>query len=241
MLGSAAGGELQFQRAEFAPSAESAPASTCFSCGQNINGPHYDLSGQIICSTCANQWEINKKPATQAVLRGTLWGFGAALLGAVIMAVVEGVTGFQFALAAILVGHLVGTAVRKGCSGLGSRRCQWIAVVLTYFGITISYMPGFFRDMETRHPELKAARAQKTASRAPLHAPQAAKTVALGLAAIVVLAASMPFLGLLAGISGILNALIIFFGLSRAWRMTGPDRRILTGPFPVEQSAPANA
>ena len=35
------------------------------------------------------------------------------------------------------------------------------------------------------------------------------------------------------GVGGILTALIIFFGLSRAWRYTKPDEVPIVGPYPV--------
>jgi hypothetical protein len=58
-------------------------------------------------------------------------------------ALVAILTGLEVGLIAILVGYMVGRAVRHGSGGLGGRPQQILAVVLTYFAITTSYLPVF--------------------------------------------------------------------------------------------------
>ena len=48
-------------------------------------------------------------------------------------------TNIEFGLMAIGVGWLVGKAVMKGSNMRGGRRYQILALVLTYFAITLSY------------------------------------------------------------------------------------------------------
>jgi len=40
-----------------------------------------------------------------------------------------------------------------------------------------------------------------------------------------------PFLGLSAGLSGLLTILIMFFGLKQAWTLTDRVRILVTGPY----------
>ena len=45
------------------------------------------------------------------------------------------------------------------------------------------------------------------------------------------LALAAPFLSLASGISGLLNIVIIFFGLQNAWKLTGRTDLFITGPY----------
>src|SRR2546426_12468468 len=59
-------------------------------------------------------------------------GLGAAVVGAAIYFGIAALTGYEFGLVAIVVGLLVGGAVRKGSNGRGGRRYQLLAAFLTY-------------------------------------------------------------------------------------------------------------
>ncbi len=67
------------------------------------------------------------------MLRAALYGAGAALVAIV--------TGYEIGLISILVGITVGKAIRRGSHGWGGRPQQILAVALTYFAITSSYIP----------------------------------------------------------------------------------------------------
>ena len=54
---------------------------------------------------------------------------------------------------------------------------------------------------------------------------------------LVAVSLAAPVLELADGLNGILGLAILFFGLAQAWRMTGRDSRVLSGPYstkPVE-------
>jgi hypothetical protein len=201
-------GDLQFNRAEFE---REPPKLACAACHAEIPEEYYQLNGVPVCAACAGVWRAGQRePAKSDMMRGTLFGLGAALAGAVGMALIAKVTGLQFSLAAIGVGWLVGMAMRKGANGFGSRKCQLVAVALAYLGITLSYLPAIVKGLETG---------------------RVSKVI------LVVVALAAPVLELAGGINGILGLVILFFGLSQAWRMTGRDKRVLSGPFstkPVE-------
>ena len=159
--------------------------------------------------------------------RAILYGLGAAVAGSAIFALVS-LTGFQFSIVAILVGVMVGKAIRKGVEGQTTRMCQVLAVILTYGAITTSYVPMLVSTA------MKAAKAKKTAAAANTDTPTPAKasitpkTAVAGLVAapIILVAVSLvlPFLVLVhSPLSGLINLVIIFIGLRQAWRLTAPS------------------
>jgi hypothetical protein len=201
---------LQFQKAEFAD-----PRAKCRACQSPLSGNYFQFAGAMICPACATRVQsAQAEPDHSGLIRGTLFGLGAAVACAVGYATILVVTGFELALVSIAVGYLVGRAVRIGSHGLGGRRCQAIAVVLTYLAITISYLPLLLKNIE-------ATSAQIAGAIVPL----------LGIAL------AYPFLQLQDGIGGILGIAIIAFGLLQAWRQTARDRRVVTGPFTLAETA----
>ena len=78
--------------------------------------------------------------------------------------------GFQIGIVALLVGWMVGKAIRNGSYGVGGRPQQILAVVLTYFAISTSFFPaaGLHR-RETWSGEPKSAAGNPDATiRAPV-------------------------------------------------------------------------
>ena len=226
---------LQFQKAEFAD-----PRPKCVMCRAAIDQDYYHLAGQVICPACAEQARSTQhRPKGQWVMRGTLYGAGAALACSICYAIITMVTGFELALISILVGYLIGRAVRTGSYGLGGRRLQIVAVILTYLSITTSYAPLIVKSVWDSNKKEDSATAGKAGAANPGTAPQE-KVAApppsgllFAVAFIIGISLISPFLGLTEGVSGFLGILIIFFGLSRAWRETARDERLLLGPYSV--------
>jgi hypothetical protein len=220
---------LQFQKAEFADN-----APRCTACKLGFGSEFFQLAGQNICPACADLVRKNQEhPSNSAVARGLLYGAGAALVCFIGYAAIIMITGMSLALVAILVGYLVGSAVRKGSRGLSGRRCQIAAVALTYLAITFSYIPAGIREAMKQDTAAKTEARQSKAGEPPKEGSLFVAILALSGVAIV-----FPFLALGDGFSGILGLLIIGLGLQRAWRLTARDERLLTGPFQREE-APA--
>lgn len=228
---------LQFQTVQ--------PADTrpqCTQCSTAINDQYYHLGGQVICLTCANRAENDQRqPKNTWLMRGALYGFGAAVACSIGYALVSWFTNMEFALLSILVGYAVGRAVRIGSHGLGGRACQVIAVALTYFAITASYVPLIVKaSYEMAEKAESKAAAEKKASPAS-DAPSATGILAF-FALIFGLAFVAPVLNVTEGFSGLIGVAIIFFGLSKAWQQTARDERLLMGPYStVEPPPPAPA
>ena len=248
--------ELQFEHAVPVPG--TAPATSehklCVPCRAAITDQYFHAQGQVVCPACAGRIEAGQQaPPPTSLLKAALYGAGAAFAGAVLYALVAIITGLQIGLLAILVGIMVGKAIRHASGGLGGRPQQILAVALTYFAITTSYIPVFLYDL-AKHPQRTAQNGAKSVpptaqskagvapSAAPADSPPRASSPAprpkmsfiVALAYILALALVAPFLSLTSGFSGLLTIVIIFFGLQRAWHLTGRTEILIAGPYSAE-------
>ena len=232
------GGELQFERAEYA-GGHSGP--TCSTCKQPAETEYHQLNGRVFCSACRAQIEraIEKLRKSGSLPRAALFGLGAAIVGALIYYAVSAATGYEFGLIAVVVGVLVGKAVRKGSGSVGGPRYQALAMVLTYFSIASTYVPS----LTTAFYE-GAAQHQKSAAAAPAQSPTVTETperkVHLGVVAVYsfmfVLALAAPVLG---GFRNILGTIIMGIGLWEAWKFNRRVQVKFTGPFAVSGAQPS--
>ena len=70
-----------------------------------------------------------------------VFGLGAGVVGAGIYYAVIAIANLEIGIVAILIGYMVGYAVRKGAGGRGGRRFQVLAVALTYASVALAYTP----------------------------------------------------------------------------------------------------
>ena len=221
--------QLQFRTIE----AENTTARRCAACGSPIVGEYYQISGHDACSTCAEGRKAaqQRKGGAGHFLRATMFGMGAALAGTAIYAIIELALHIQLSLIAILVGVIVGKAVLKGAGGCRGRRYQFLAITLTYFSITSSFIPVVISEI-----------AKKEKAKASVEAPAQTQPKITGGGALVGLAAALtilvgislasPIIELFSdGFGGILTIVIIGIGLRQAWRLTRPDRVPIVGPL----------
>ena len=237
-------GELQFAKADFGTDK---PKLKCRACQADIEEIYYQLDGADICAQCQEKAAAAREiPRASHLLKAGWFGFGGALAGAAAYAAVEMATGYTIGFVAILAGWLVGKAVRSGAGGLGGRRLQVLAVALTWFSITMGYVPSIIksaldegkREENNKKSGSAAKSVDKQEGKAAQAAPDAVKeplpNPALALAMFFGLILVSPFLILFNGIGGIINALIMFWGLQQAWTMTAADARAITGPYSVK-------
>ncbi len=241
--------DLQFEHAEPLPSAD-APATSgkgCVACKRPIAGTYYHAQGQVVCPSCADRIQSGQQaPPALSLARAALYGAGAGLAGALLYATVAIVTGLEVGLIAIVVGYMVGKAIRHASRGLGGRPQQILAVTLTYFAITTSYIPVFiYNTAKHRHQVAQTGQTQaQSAPQAgasqragPVTTPRPRPSLGAALVFLLVLAAVAPFLSLGSGISGLISLFIIFIGLQRAWMLTGRSEILVMGPY--ESAEPA--
>lgn len=122
--------------------AAAAASGPCSQCGQAIGESYFLSAGQTWCPECIRRAPLlapasGCRPLALAVLFGVLAAVGAAGLWALIVIL----TGYQLGLVAIVVGILVGLAVRKGSGGTGGRRYQVLAMVLTVAALAYASVP----------------------------------------------------------------------------------------------------
>lgn len=215
--------ELQFRKAEPVGAAPTGPR--CAVCKTPIENTYFHAAGRTVCPQCAQRIQAGQQaPPAASLAKAFLFGGGAALAGCIIYSTVGIVLHAEVGLISILVGYMVGKAIRHASNGLGGRPQQILAVVLTYLAISFSYLVMAI-----------AAAMQAGHAAGP---PTAAGGISAGFAllGLLLLALGGPFFSLANGASGILTLLIVFFGLSRAWRLTGRADILVTGPY--ESPAP---
>jgi uncharacterized paraquat-inducible protein A len=229
--------DLQFQRAEpIAPEASPDDGSPrCVVCKQPTGSSYFHAQGMVVCPRCAEQIRTGQQaPQATSLARAALYGGGAALAGCLLYALVAIVLNAEIGLIAILVGYMVGKAIRHASHGRGGRSQQILAVVLTYFAITTSHIPVFIYHA-VKHPPTVTRQQAGQASPAPTISERALSSVGSAIVLLLVLAAVAPFLSLgSSGVSGLIGLFIIFIGLQRAWRLTGRSEILIMGPYPVE-------
>jgi hypothetical protein len=221
--------QLQFDRAEFTDT-----QLKCAQCSSPIASVYFLLSNQKICSSCSETAKSTQSRGNAShIMSGIVYGAGAAFACCVVYAIITMTTGMQLALISIAVGYLIGKAMRKGSEGFGGRRLQVAAVVLTYLSITGSYIPLMYGEMaKVEAKRLTAANNGETSQ-----AATALKTITPQGRAIVTLILAtgtsflFPIFELAHPASGVIGLLILYFGLSRAWKETARDSRLLMGPY----------
>jgi hypothetical protein len=220
-------GALQFRRAQPIVSAEPSESRTCEACKQLITGGHYQVNNHVICPGCAAKIQAGRQVQRPVPwVRLVIFGAGAALAGSILYAIPLAM-GFQIGIVALVVGWMVGKAIRHGSYGTGGRAQQVLAVVLTYFAISASIVPALVF-MGVKQGAARAAQ-KKPPEVQPVKPMPSAGKMAAGVALLVIVS---PFLQLKSSpIGGLISLFILFIGLQRAWVLTARHEIIVTGPY----------
>lgn len=233
----------QFSTAEYAhiPGTE-----RCRICGSAVSGEYYRINSQMACGKCAGEARHGQpKDSHAAFLRALLLGAGAALVGLTLYAGFTIITNLYLGYIALGVGWLVGKAMMKGSNGMGGRRYQVVAVILTYFAISVAEIPIWIA-YGMKHPTPKVSQTQQ-ASRTPSDAsdatdsgsdqPQPAPRQKANLVKLLVqllfIGLASPFLELRDPVHGLIGLVILFVGLRIAYSMTAAKTLEVDGPYPV--------
>ncbi len=240
---------LQFERAELA----SAPAA-CTQCQQPIGSTYYEAKGNVVCVRCqiALRSQQSGGSGSARFLRAALFGSLAAALGSALYYGVRALTGYEFGLIAIVVGLMVGGAVRAGSKGRGGWLYQSLAMFLTYGSIVSTYVPDIVKEVRSQAKKQEATAAAGTTTPAVASpaapqpaAPPAAENAAGGapglLLAVVLLSAIAIAAPFLAGFQNIMGLIIIGIGLYEAWKMNRRVEITFSGPYRVAPGAPPAA
>jgi hypothetical protein len=211
----------------------------CQFCHQPIAGNYYRANGAMACPACAEKVRGEKARDTHsAFVRAVLFGVGAAVVGMILYAGFEIMTGISIGYAALAVGWMIGKAMITGSSGVGGRRYQIVAVVLTYFAVSTAAVPVMI-DYVRKHPEARHSSRQNTSSEDPdsgsAQAPQSEESrsnIGRAIGALLLFGLASPFLELFSSpLSGLIGLVILFVGMQFAWKFTAGRPIDLLGPF----------
>jgi hypothetical protein len=130
-----ADGDLQFDHV-----ASAAPSITCSKCSRTVTTYYYTVDDANVCSSCKRAIDADWSRRKTGLWRAAGYGFGAAVVGAIIYYGVIAITNLEIGIVALLIGYMVGYAVRSG-AGRGGRRFQVLAAALTYLSVGMAYSP----------------------------------------------------------------------------------------------------
>jgi hypothetical protein len=259
--------DLQFDRAEFSGQ----PANpTCAACQQPVVDRYFDVNGQMTCATCretiANTLE--KDPGWSAPFIALAAGVGGGLAGAILYYAVVKITGYEIGLIAIVVGLIVGRAVRWGSRGRGGRVYQVMAVAITYMAIVSTYVPFIIEGLRNDPAAQQSTavegtpasgaptgstgntgsagnveKASDTTSSSRTAAASEGQSSELTLGGVAIALAVLFLLAMaapiLAGFGNIIGWLIIGFALWEAWKTNRRIPLAIAGPFALAPAAAA--
>lgn len=218
----------QFATAEYAQPG----AALCKSCGKSISGDFYRVNGVPVCGSCAQRIR-DQMPVDShsAFVRGIFCGVGGAILGLALYVGFALATGWIVGFVSLAVGYVVGKAVVFGSGGVGGRRYQVAAVLLTYIAVSMAALPiALSHHMKQNSSQQAKASNPVTAAQPKVHPLKALGVlVGLGLAS--------PFLDLADPAHGVIGLVILFVGIRIAWRLTASRTLSIVGP--VNDPAPA--
>jgi hypothetical protein len=237
------GNPPQFATAEYA---SASGAEVCKSCNQPISGSYFRVNGSLACSNCVGRLQKQLPTDTHArFMRGLLFGFGGAILGLILYSAFGIITGMEIGYLSLAVGYIVGKAIRMGSGGLGGRRYQIAAVLLTYFAVSMSAIPVGISMAMKEHREAKQAQSSPSGS-----VPESAKGTsqdpeerditrdensqpgALGLiGTLLFYGLASPFLALQDPFHGAIGIVILIVGVRIAWSLTAAPPVEILGPF----------
>jgi len=258
-----ASGDLQFDRVEPAEGQPVSPTA-CAACQKPLVSFYYQVNGRPACERCKTQIQYDEASGSAVgnLLRASVFGLLAALAGGAIWYAVRATTGYEVGLIAVVVGIMVGGAVRAGCRRRGGVAYQLLAVALTYFGICVQYVPDIIKAIRDQPAQAQNAPNPATSNAAPSNpAPSNPATVqvaaqpsaslpeapppsshsvpvqiliAVGL--LLAFAMAAPFLG---GFQNIIGIFIIGFALWEAWKINRRVPMQIEGPFRLGAAVPS--
>jgi hypothetical protein len=229
----------------------------CKSCNQPIGAEYFRVNGALACPNCAQQASGNLPTDSHArFVRGVSFGVGGAVLGMILYAAFGILTGLVIGYVALGVGYIVARAVKMGSNGMGGRRYQIAAAVLTYAAVSMAAVPmGIAQYVKAKQSHTAATSAQALKSPGsgevtsgepndlePTAIPQPAPRPARSPVKIGSLIGSLLFAGLASPFydlwengptfGPLIGIFILFIGVRIAWQMTaGSAATGVIGPF----------
>ena len=213
-------GVPQFATAEFAPSS---PTMTCAACRRPITGAYFQINSANACPECTRKLQAQMPTDSHATfVRALAFGVAGALAGFALYVIFALATGLVIGFVSLAVGFIVGKAMSFGSRGVGGRRYQIAAALLTYIAVSMSAVPIAIHQMREHRAQTQSSATAAPAS-APINIPKAIGVLAL-------LGIASPLLELQDPVHGLIGLVILFVGIRFAWRFTAGRTLAVSGP-----------
>ncbi len=230
----------QFGTAEYAAT----PTDACRFCHQSVGPTYYRLNDAMVCPSCFEKVRGERAQDSHAAfVRGITAGVGAAVLGLIVYAAIAIIMqGWVISIMSIGVGWLIGSAMMKFSNGVGGRRYQIAAVLLTYAAVSMAAIPIGLYEIYNRPKteQQKLAEEQRQLekesgkqSQEPEPAPVRRKVSISGfMGRLALLGLASPFYQLREDPGwGAMGLIILFVGMRYAWRIAAGRPLAINGPF----------
>ena len=203
----------------------------------------------MVCPSCAQKMRGAIAVDNHAAyVRALAYGIGAAVAGLAGYALIAILLqGWVISYMSIGVGWIVGTAMIRGSNGIGGRRYQIAAAVLTYAAVSMAAVPIWIHFASVRHPQKQThdqrfeeeerkfgndAEQQQTDAEPAPRAEKPRMSFGTWLGTVVLLGLASPFIQLSGNLLwGAIGLLILFWGIRIAWRITAGRQFEIYGPF----------
>jgi len=226
----------------------------CRHCKQPVLGPYYVANGAVICHLCGERLKQEgpqENPGTY--LKALILGLVAAGIGLAIYAAFAIASGMEIGYLSFAVGFIVGKGMMLASKGIGGRRYQITAVLLTYAAVSMASIPIAWHQISITKEKVESSQAQNTSPEgkaasndAPDHATPSKDqdeqmTFAQALGRLALFGLASPFLELADGFNGVIGLIILFVGMRIAWQITGHVPLQISGPFDSSGASAASA
>jgi uncharacterized protein (DUF983 family) len=211
----------QFATAEYAPNSST---MKCAACRQPISGSYFQVKGTPVCAACTEKLRAKiPQDSHAAFVRALVFGIAGAVVGFALYVTFALATGLIIGWVSLAVGYIVGKAMRMGSRGVGGRRYQVVAVLLTYFAVSISAVPIAIEQSRSHQAQVQSA--ETTAQ------PGAQVNFAKTIAVLAWVGIASPILELRDPVYGFIGLIILFVGIRFAWRFTARQTVSISGPY----------
>lgn len=200
----------------------------------------------MACEGCVQELERRQPADSHAgYMRGLLFGAGAAIVGMAGYAGFTILTGLYIGYVSLAVGWLVGKAIMLGSKGIGGRRYQIAAVILTYAAVSLAAIPiaiSYQMKAKAKPESVQTQQQSSTADEAnsqPAPAqPKPKLSFGAAILQLLIIGLASPFLELQDPFHGIIGLVILMVGIRIAWRITAGSRRArIEGPYENSSAA----
>ena len=253
--------EIQFEQAEFPAetSAVQEHVTRCNACTAAIPDVYFEAGGKVVCAPCRDKIEamLHQGSRLGRGFKAVVFGTIGAALGAILYYAIMRITRLNIGLVAVVVGLMVGGAVKAGSGNRGGRFYQLLAVFLTYSAIAAMYTPDILGVLQKRldhDAPAQVADADGEPARGPVeaarleagkkdHAPAAQPAVqpaqalhkrpnlGLVLLALGVLIGFTYAIPVIVAFQSPISGLIFGFALWEAWKINRRVQLAFNGPF----------